>query len=390
LLVPLSPAWSWLLEHAPDTLVQWAARWIPRDPRPHIVIGERLLALGKPRPALVHFARAASCGSQEFRLAVALADAMRAAGLHEKAAFQARNLLQVDPESGRLHRVLGQCQLEMGQLSEGLASLEQATRLAPHDADAWIALAEARLGIEGFRPETAKVWESGLRQNPGQDGLRYGLVETYVGLGRYEEAEALLRNLPKQSVPEYPKTKELYARAWSAWGTVLHRLRPDGVRRSQARRALEHALTLAPRHPETHYELGLLLEEDRRWEESRKFLETATQLRPYAHPFWYHLARVYRRLGLRKQADLAEARFTVLVSTFAAVNRESRYLDEHPDDVDRRLRLAQILIQREDWGAAAVHLSLVLRDHPRHPEANRLLQHLRGMRGRASGMPDGA
>src|SRR5207247_8089888 len=182
--------------------LQWEARWMPRDPRPDLVMGERLLARGKTRSALTHFERAAARGSQEFRLAVALTDALRAAGRCDKAAAQARALLRIEPQSGRLHRILGQCQLEMGQLSEGLASLEQATRLSPHDVDAWVALAEAHLGIERFRPEGEGVWKAGWKQNPDQDSLRYGLAETEVGLGRYSEAEGLLRSLPEQPVPD--------------------------------------------------------------------------------------------------------------------------------------------------------------------------------------------
>jgi tetratricopeptide (TPR) repeat protein len=268
----------------------------------------------------------------------------------------------------------------MGQLSEGLASLEQATRLSPHNADAWVALAEAHLGIEGYRPEAESVWKVGLKQNPGQDSLRYGFAETDVGLGRYQEAEVLLRRLPQQPVPEQPKARELYARAWSAWGTVLHRLQPDPARCAQARQALDRALTLAPQLPDAHYELGLVQAEGSQWAAARQSFETAIRLRPYAHPFWYHLAPVYRRLGLRRQAEHAEARFNVLVSTFAAVKRDNQYLDAHPDDLSRRLGLARLLIEREDWDAAALHLSLVLRDHPRDPEALHLLQRLHGIR----------
>ena len=355
---------------------------MPRDPRPDLVMGERLLARGKTRAALTHFERAAARGSQEFRLAVALTDALRAAGRCDKAAIQARTLLRIEPQSGRLNRILGQCQLEMGQLSEGLASLEQATRLSPHDVDAWVALAEAHLGIEGFRPEAESVWEAGWRQNPGQDSLRYGLAETEVGLGRYSEAEGLLRSLPEQPVPEQPKTRELYARAWYAWGTTLHRLQPDPARCAQARQALERALSLAPQLPDAHYELGLLLAEEGQWEAARRSLEAAIRRRPYAHPFWYHLARVDRRLGLQKEADQAEARFNMLVGTFTTVNRDSQYLDAHPEDVPLRLALARLLIEREDRDAAALHLSLVLRDHPRDPGALRLLHRLRGMQNR--------
>jgi tetratricopeptide (TPR) repeat protein len=384
LLVPLSPAGSWLLERAPDALLQWEARWNSGDPRSDLILGERLLARGETRPALAHFTQAASRGSRDFRLAVALADVLRGAGRSDKAADQACALLQVEPQSGRLHRILGQCQLERGQMSEGMASLEQATRLAPHDADAWIALAEAHIGSEGFRPETESVWEAGFRQNPSQGSLRYGLAETEVGLGKYSEAQALLRDLPREPVPANPKTRELYARAWGAWGTVLHRLQPDAARRAQSRRALERALALAPRLPDTDYELGLVEADDGRWEAARRSLETAIRLRPYSHPFWYHLARVDRHLGLEKQADQAEARFNVLVSTFTTVNQESKYLDAHPDDVSHRLRLARLLIEREDWDAAALHLSLLLQNHPGQPEALRLLQRLRDSQHRAA------
>jgi tetratricopeptide (TPR) repeat protein len=388
LLVFFSPGWSWLQERAPDALLQAETRCIPSDPRPYVILGERMLTRGRTRAALAHFGQAAAKGSQEVRLAVALADTLRAAGRYDKAAAQARQLLQVEPESGRLHRILGQCQLELGQLSEGMASLDEATRRDPHDVDAWIALAEAHIGIEGFRPETARVWERGWQQNPRESRLQYGLAETYVGLGRYPEAEALLRDLPRQPIPEHPKAKELYGRAWSAWGTVLRRLQPDAARRVQARRALECAVSLAPQQPDADYELGLLLADDGQWEAARRSLEAATRLRPYAHPFWYHLARVDRRLGRGKEADRAEARFNVLVSTFADVNRESKYLDAHPDDVSRRLALARLLIEREDWQAAALHLSLALQTHPGLPEANRLLKRLReGQHAEPAGPP---
>ena len=187
-----------------------------------------------------------------------------------------------------------------------------------------------------------------------------------------------MQTLPNEPVPESPKRRELYARAWAARGVTLRRLRPDPARLSQARQALERALALAPRLPDAHYELGVLLTEAGEWPAALAELETATRLRPYAHPFWYHLARVYRRMGRDREATRAQARFDTLVSTFDAVNRESRALDAHPNYVPRRLRLARLLIARWDWDAAAFHLSLVLRDHPHHPEATRLMARLRG------------
>lgn len=377
LLLVFSPARGALLERAPDGLLLRAIRWLPGDPRPHLILGERRLERGQVRAALQSFERAAALGSQEFRLSVALADAMRAAGLHEKAAAQARELLAVEPASGRLHRILGQCLLERGELTEGMAALEEATRRAPGEAEGWIALAEARLGIEGFQPRTTRAWEEGRQQNPNDARLRHGLAESYVGVGRYADAEALLRDLPREPVPESPKARELHARAWTSRGVVLRRLRPDGERLSQARQALERALALAPDQPDAHYELGVLQAEAGEWERARASLQSAIRLRPYAHTFWYHLARAHRRLGQEGEAARAERRFDTLVGTFDAVNRESRALDARPDDVPRRLRLARLLIERWDWDAAALHLSLVPREHPRYPEAARLMERLR-------------
>jgi tetratricopeptide (TPR) repeat protein len=380
----------WLLERTPDCLILGLMRVEPGVPRPRIVLGERLLTRGETRAALRQFERAAALGSQDLRLAVDIADAMRSAGLFDRAAAQCAELMKLEPSSGRLHRILGQCQLELGRQSEGLSSLDQATQLDPHDAEAWIALAEAKVGISGFQPAAAQVWGAGLRSNPGQRSLQYGLAEAQVGLGQYEEAQALLKDLPRHAVPEALQARERYARAWAAWGTVLHRLQPDATRRSQACRALERALTLSPRQPDARYELALALADDGQWAAARHSLQSAIELRPYAHPFWFHLARVDRRLGMVKQADHAEARFNLLVSTFADVNRESQYLDAHPGDTVQRLRLAQLLISREDWDAAALHLSLVLRDHPGHPLATRLMQRLRTTRNSGSGALQGA
>lgn len=380
LLLAFSPVGSALLERAPDALLLRATQWAPRDPRPHLILGERRLARGEVRPALQSFERAASLGSQDFRLAIALADAMRAAGLHEKAAAQARELLKIEPEAGRLHRILGQSLLARGEMTEGLAALEEATRRAPEDADGWIALAEARLGIDGFQPRTAQVWEDGCARNRHDPILRYGLAESEANLGRYEDAETTLMSLPKDPVPQNPKAKELYARAWTARGIVLRRWRPDPERLAQSRQALERALALAPEQPDAHYELGVLHAEAGEWEAARLSLQSAIRLRPYAHPFWYHLARVQRRLGQEAEAARSQKRFDTLVGTFDVVNRESRALDADPHDVARRLRLARLLIERWDWEAAGLHLSLVPRDHPRHPEAARLMARVRARR----------
>lgn len=385
----LIPPPTWLLERLPDSALRWESRRFSADSRPDRILGDRLLAMGQTRSATRHLSQAAGRDADDVAVLVSIADATAASGLAANAEAQARGLLKIEPRSGRLHRILGQSLLQMGRPAEALASLGEATRLAPTDADAWIALAEARIAIEGFGPAAAQVWEAAVKQNPQHGSLRHGLAETYAQLGRYEEAEAALRDLTGESAPTTPKPRELYARAWAARGIVLRRLRPDAARRAEAKQSLERALSLAPSYPDTHYEMALLLADEGQWAAAKEQLESATRLRPYAHPFWYHLARVYRRLGLRDAAARADARFDLLVGTFPAVNRDMKHLDAHPDDLPRRLSLARLLLQRDDRDAAVQQLALILRDQPRHAEATRLMQRLRSSPRSPGGAPVG-
>src|SRR2546422_7561065 len=86
----------------------------------------------------------------------------------------------------------------------------------------------------------------------------------------------MIRRPPRSTLFPYTTLfRSLYARAWAAWGTILHRLRPDAARRAQAQRALEHALTLSPAQPETHYELGLVDRKSTRLNSSHGYISYA-------------------------------------------------------------------------------------------------------------------
>ncbi len=376
----LSPARVALLEQLPDSLLTWSSRVFPQDPWPLILLGERRLAAGETRAAVEAFARVPE-GTQSLRLGVDLADALRAAGRWDQSEAQARQLLLLEPNSSRLHRILGQCWLGRGDPGAALGSLETAVRLSPHDTEAWVSLAEARIERDGFRPETARVWEEGRRRNPGSVLLRWGLAETCVGLGRFADAELLLQGLspPTQGSP---RAREWYARALAARGTLLRRYAPDPARCAQADRDLTQSLLLNPNQPDARAELGLLAVDRGDWRAAREALEEAVRLRPYAHPFWFPLPRVYRALSLPTRAHAAEARFLKLVGTFETVHRETEALEATPHDVSRRLRLARLLLERDDCDAARVQVARVLSDAPTHGDALRLQREIEQTQGK--------
>ena len=381
LSVPDSPVRIRLLEALPDPLLTRVSRVPLGDPWPLVILGERLLARGKPRSALDRFNQAESLGCHDLRWAAGTVDALRAGGLYAGTDARTQELLQMNPRSGRLYRVLGQCQVAQGNLSSGLASLEKAVELAPDDPSAWVALGKARLSQGGYSPQAAQPWIDGHARIPADASLRYGTADVLVGLGRYAEAEALVRRLPQEPVPENPEIRPLFARAWYARGVALHRQDPDTARLAQAQQSLEHALSLDPQLPDAYYELGVLQDEAGQPQQAVHSLERAVQLRPYAHPFWYRLAIAYRHLGREREADRAEARFSFLVRSGTMVQQLSERLQEHPNDFATHLDLARILLQRQEWDAAARHTAAVLSAQPGNSEAQHLWKQLQSSAG---------
>lgn len=99
----------------------------------------------------------------------------------------------------------------------------------------------------------------------------------------------------------------------SPWPNVDLAISLIGVNRlEEARKNLEDALRYDPKLPQTHYQLGRVLEMQGKFDAAAEALTKASELDPeYAEP---HLAlgRLYHRLGNRQKADDEVARFQQL------------------------------------------------------------------------------
>lgn len=138
----------------------------------------------------------------------------------------------LDPTLMRAHDNLGLCYDRLGRFDEAVGSFEEANRL-------------------NRGTPTPSAWPP----------LNYGVL--LVGLGRYDEAEPLLRE----------------------------------------------SLKANPRFPQAHYRLGVVLEKKGRAAEAVLELEEASRLDPdFAEP-QYALSRLHRRQGDREKADRALERF---------------------------------------------------------------------------------
>jgi adenylate cyclase len=120
-----------------------------------------------------------------------VASTLLRAGRYAEAEAEARLAVEFDAEYDRAHATLGWAQLKQGDVARGLASLERAVSLSPHDTQ-WLAqLGQARAlagDVDGARDVLRQLEE---RANAGYVGP-YHLAFVYTGLGEHDRALDLL------------------------------------------------------------------------------------------------------------------------------------------------------------------------------------------------------
>src|SRR5262249_44571868 len=110
------------------------------------------------------------------------------------AGLAAGQSMSLDPENADAHIVLGYLRALEGDLSEGVAEVEQGLRINPNHADGWVILADLRV-MESRAVEGIECARNGFRLNPHPPGSYYWpLGWAQYGAGRYEEAAETLRN----------------------------------------------------------------------------------------------------------------------------------------------------------------------------------------------------
>jgi tetratricopeptide (TPR) repeat protein len=163
----------------------------PADRNARVLLGDALLAAGRPKDAAVQWRaaldRTAGDDSLRRKLVLALYDANdTAAGLRI-----AKEAVEAQPASAEWQFLYGAGLLEAQQIAQAISHLEQAIKLNPALTDAHAALGRAYL--EAGDPEKA-VPQSQLGLEGDTDGSRhYQLARALQAVGRKDEAAAALR-----------------------------------------------------------------------------------------------------------------------------------------------------------------------------------------------------
>lgn len=244
------------------------------------------------------------------------------------------NAIHKNSKSPQLLTFLGGVYFLAGSYLECAAAMKKAELLAPlPDPDRFtLAMAYIVLGHSDWaKPEIERLIEleprnalyyywlsrvdydlrfyaKGVAAGERAVALKPDFVRAYDSVGLCKEALGHY----KDAIQTYQKAadRNLHAVPPSPWpplelGTLLLRLH----RFAEAKEQIEKSLSIDPRFPEAHYQLGLWFEDNGKDTEAVSEFNKAAALQPnFARPH-YALARLYGRLGKAKLAQAETAQF---------------------------------------------------------------------------------
>ena len=150
-----------------------------------------------PLARSVFWARELEINPADDEAGVKLAQALREMGQSERAAATAQSVLTIHPDNIDAMLELGRAQIARGQAFYGIAALERARDLAPHD---WRPLSLLGVAYEQVRrfDEARAAWNTGLRLSPDNPTILANAAMSQAATGDAAGAEALLRRAVAQ------------------------------------------------------------------------------------------------------------------------------------------------------------------------------------------------
>lgn len=227
------------------------------------------------------------------------------------------------------HERLGREYEAKGQLEKAAAEYELAIRLSPYEEAYYFEAAHAYLLRQQFDP-AVKILERGCKVFDKSAQLQLALGVAYYGQRRFTDAaDAFLRTIdiaPDVQQPYVFLSKMLdqagdrmpqILRRFAAWANANPRnalaqfvyakgLLISGGDAKTAEKLLRDSIALKGDQWESHYELGVLLEKERKFDDAARELERSIAINAGQPDVHYHLGRVYDRLG--ESAKAAEQR----------------------------------------------------------------------------------
>jgi tetratricopeptide (TPR) repeat protein len=247
-----------------------------------------------------------------------------------------KNSLSLDPNQANANAALGEIYLEQKKLVEAAACFQTAIQLDPDSSDYAFGFVRTLLAMKRPAPlvtflrsvetkfaalpnyqyalglayyddhhysEATTILEKLLATNPPrQDKVEHVLGDSYLSMGKLEEAE----NAYRKAIEENPKNPDYYV----SYATALRREGADKLDDAIVR--LKSAQLMNPGDWRIQLELGLCYQSQGRYSDAAGLIEQAVQSQPDLTAAHVALATIYFRLGRKADGEREKKTIAVL------------------------------------------------------------------------------
>lgn len=298
--------------------------------------------------------------------ALTLADLRLKAGVPARAGRIYKALLSKNSELFEAVIGLGHVATTLKLVYLGVEMGEKATKLQPNNADAWLIMGDAYFNQKLHWDFACNAYEKSIKLNP--DNLHKVFDKYYDSLratGKFPEGEAILRK-HLSSYPDDPKACYLLAMCLLERPSTQETI-------NEAEKLLRKSTALEINVAAPAVRLGQLLLErgaERDLHEATLWFAKAMDIDPYQDQAVSLLARTYHRLGMKKDAKLAEDD----AKTINAYTRERGRLEDlenrEPMNLAVHEKLAKLYREggEEEKAAKSAQMAYMLKNHKKEAE----------------------
>jgi tetratricopeptide (TPR) repeat protein len=285
-------------------------------------LGAAYSALGRYEDAIQEYKRALIIDSNNYAIRYNLALAYYKAAWFSDAAAELERFVTAVPDSpqtANARLVLADCHVRLGEYKKVIDALSPLADADPDNRTLAYLLGSALIG-DGQLDKGQAIIDRLFRH---EDSAEAHLLMASILL-LADQAQSALKEAQRalELNPKLPSVQ-----AW--YGRVLMRLGDT----EKAKAAFKTELASNANDFDSNLYLGVLLRQDKQFEEARSYLQRAIQLRPREQYARYHLAAVYAASGkpgdalpllegvLKEYGDFVEAR-VLLASVYYRLNRK--------------------------------------------------------------------
>lgn len=239
----------------------------PQNLEAMLISGQSALLANQIGAAITHFEKASKIHPAEYRVHLALSEALLKSGNGHDALKHVKKALSLNPDSVASYIQMGYCYNKLRGIQNSLLAFQNAIRLEPNTPAAYEGLGDTYIKTGEFAQAQAAL-EAALSQNPEEPRLFVKLGSVLQQLGQFELAGAAFAH-----AQDLVKSDPILL-------TILGQLAMQLEALSYSEEFLKMALELNAKDSETLYTLGTLYQQLGKFDDADHMLRRALQVQP--------------------------------------------------------------------------------------------------------------